>query len=152
LDDRLVEHLSKAPISDGGQYDMAANLLQQYGVVPQPIFPETYSSNSSSPLNKLLTTRLREHALILRRLHASLQGSLLTAQDRKSLLRSKKEELMQEIWRVLTATLGVPPSPDEKFTYEYVDKAGVAKVWEGTPKDFYKQFTSKTYPVTSLVF
>ncbi|KAF8515690.1 peptidase C1B bleomycin hydrolase [Hysterangium stoloniferum] len=148
LDDRLIEHLSKAPINDGGQYDMAANLLEQYGVVPQPIFPETYHSAQSSPLNTLLTTRLREHALILRRLHASLQGSSLTAQDRTSVLRTKKEELLQEVWRVLTATLGVPPSPEEKFTYEFVDKAGVAKVWEGTPKDFYKQFTSKAYPAT----
>jgi len=148
LDDRLIEHLSKAPINDGGQYDMAANLLEHYGIVPQPVFPETYSSTKSSPLNKLLTTRLREHALILRRLHASLQGSSLTAQDRTSILRGKKEELLQEVWRVLTATLGVPPSPEEKFTYEYVDKAGAAKVWEGTPKQFYNQFTSKAYPAT----
>lgn len=28
LDDRLVQHLSKDPVSDGGQLDMMQNLLQ----------------------------------------------------------------------------------------------------------------------------
>ncbi|KAF8531876.1 peptidase C1B, bleomycin hydrolase [Gautieria morchelliformis] len=146
LGDRLISHLAGSPVGDGGQYDMAANLLQRYGVVPQAIFPETHSSSKSPPLNKLLTTRLREHALILRRLYSSLTESLLTKDEQLSVLRSKKEELMREVWNVLTVTLGVPPNPDEKFVWEYVDKSGTAKMWEGTPKDFYKQFTSKAYP------
>jgi bleomycin hydrolase len=124
LDDRLINHLASNPVNDGGQFDMAANLLQQYGVVPQAIFPETHSSSKSSPLNKLLTTRLREHALILRRLHSSLAESVLTKTEQLSVLRSRKEELMREVWNVLTVTLGVPPNPDEKFTWEYVDKSG----------------------------
>ena len=101
---------------------MAANLLERYGVVPQAIFPESHSSGKSSPLNKLLTTRLREHVLILRRLHNSLSESLLTKDEQLSVLRNKKEELMSEVWNILTVTLGVPPNPDEKFTWEYVDK------------------------------
>ncbi|KAF8583880.1 bleomycin hydrolase [Ramaria rubella] len=148
LTDRLINHLASNPVNDGGQFDMAANLLGRYGVVPQPVFPESFSSSKSGPLNKLLTTRLREHALILRRLHASLANSSLTKEVRITVMRSKKEELMKEVWNVLTATLGVPPNPDDKFMWEYTDKSGVVKSWEGTPKDFYKQFSSKSYPAT----
>ncbi|KAF8578591.1 bleomycin hydrolase [Ramaria rubella] len=146
--DRLINHLASEPVNDGGQFDMAVNLLGRYGVVPQLVFPESFSSNNSGSLNKLLTTRLREHAFILRRLHASLANSLLTEEDRISVVRSKKEELMKEVWNVLTATLCVPPHPDDKFTWEHTDKSDVVKSWEGTPKDFYKQFSSKSYPAT----
>lgn len=143
-----MEHLAKNPVNDGGQYDMAVNLLATYGVVPQDIFPESYSSSNSSALNKILTTRLREHALILRRLHKSLMTTSFDGETRMHILRSKKEELMKEVWQILTITLRAPPSPDEIFTWEYVDKSGTAKSWAGTPKDFFKEFTSEAYPVS----
>lgn len=152
LNDRLVEHLAKNPVSDGGQYDMAINLLSNYGVVPRDVFPESHSSSNSGPLNKILTTRLREHALILRQLHTSLLTSSFDRETRTHILRSKKEELMKEVWRILTITLRAPPSPDEVFTWEYVDKSGTAKSWTGTPKDFFKEFTSKSYPVSWFSF
>lgn len=33
LDDRLVQTLLKDPVGDGGQWDMAANLVEKYGLV-----------------------------------------------------------------------------------------------------------------------
>lgn len=33
VDGRLVQALSAAPVNDGGQWDMAANLVQKYGLV-----------------------------------------------------------------------------------------------------------------------
>jgi len=54
---------------------------------------------------------------------------------------------MQEIYTVMSATLGVVPKPDEKFTWEYyedgegaVKGSGKVKSWTGTPKEFYKAF------------
>lgn len=35
LDDRVVQHLMKDPEEDGGQWSMAANLVEKYGLVPQ---------------------------------------------------------------------------------------------------------------------
>ncbi|KAK0914718.1 bleomycin hydrolase, partial [Friedmanniomyces endolithicus] len=32
LDSRLVQELLSAPVSDGGQWDMAANLIAKYGL------------------------------------------------------------------------------------------------------------------------
>ena len=149
LDDRVVNHISKDLISDGGQWDMAVNLLEKYGVIPQPIYPESFSSSSSSALNTLLKLKLRDHALVLRRLVASLKN--VDADTMKKTVRAKKEELMREVWTIMTATLGLPPRPDSKFTWDYYDKDGKPHTWKGTPREFYASFASNQYPVRVLV-
>ena len=63
---RLVMHLLSDPIQDGGQWDMWINLVDKYGVVPQSEMPESFSSSNSRVMNKLITRRLRENAMILR--------------------------------------------------------------------------------------
>lgn len=149
LDDRLVDHLSDDLISDGGQWDMVVNLLNNYGVVPLAMYPESFHSSASGPLNRLIKLRLREQALILRRLSEQLRNEeKLDQQQLVSVLRIKKEELMKEIYTIMTATLGVPPSPNKSFTWDYYDSDGKSGVWEGTPLEFYKTFVSKTYPVS----
>jgi len=142
LDSRLISHLATSPIGDGGQWDMARNLLERYGVVPQAIYPESYSSSNSSGINTVLTSRLREMALTLRELVKGEEvggATLMRA-------RAAKEEFMAEIWKAMTAAMGVPPRPDERFTWDYKDKDGRVKSWEGTPREFYKAFSSKQYP------
>ncbi|CAJ0917831.1 18729_t:CDS:2 [Entrophospora sp. SA101] len=57
VDSRLVQYLIQDPVSDGGQWDMIINLLEKYGVVPKSVFPESFSSSSSSHLNLLFTER-----------------------------------------------------------------------------------------------
>ncbi|THH05041.1 hypothetical protein EW145_g5087 [Phellinidium pouzarii] len=147
LDNRVVDYLSDDLISDGGQWDMAVNLLETYGIVPQPIYPESYSSSASKNLNTLLKLKLREHALVLRRLVSSLRASANS--DEATILktvRAKKEELMSDVWTIMTSTLGLPPRPEDRFTWDYYDKDGKPKSWTGTPTEFYKTFTSKQYP------
>ena len=62
-------------------------------------------------------------------------------------MRAKKEDLMSEVWAIMTATLGVPPRPDAPFTWDYYDRDGKPKSWTGTPIEFLKAFSSKQYPV-----
>ena len=108
-------------------------------MVPQPVYPESTHSSLSSPLNSLLKTKLREHSLILRRLSSSLRASgSLSDAEVLATLRSKKEELLKEVYSVMSATLGVPPQPDEKFVWDYYDKNGKPGSWEGTAREFYK--------------
>lgn len=124
---------------------------QTYGVVPQSVYPESFSSSSSRPLDKLVTLKLREHALILRDLSSTLRAtSSLSAEAITSLLRKKKEELLGEVWNIMSVTLGKPPGPDDTFVWDYEDGHGKVKRWEGTPKDFYKSFSSQSYPVGRL--
>ncbi|EJF65278.1 peptidase C1B bleomycin hydrolase [Dichomitus squalens] len=146
VDDRLVQYLAKELISDGGQWDMAVNLLETYGIVPQPVYPESLHSSLSSPLNTILKTKLREHALILRSLKASLRSnSAISDAALLAALRAKKEELLKEVYVVMSATLGAVPKPDEAFTWDYYDKSGKAGSWTGTPKEFYNAFAYDKY-------
>ncbi|KAG6894137.1 hypothetical protein C0992_007390, partial [Termitomyces sp. T32_za158] len=148
IDDRLINHLSGDLVSDGGQWDMVVNLVERYGLVPQAVFPESTHSSLSGPLNKLVKTKLREHALILRRLSSSLRASSVPEEVIVSTLRAKKETLVKEIYIILTATLGVPPAADERFTWEFTDTDGKFGKWQGTPLEFSRTFASKPYPVS----
>jgi len=145
VDDRLINHLSDDLISDGGQWDMVVNLLEAYGLVPQSVYPESTHSSLSSPLNALLKTKLREHALILRTLAETLRGAHVKEATVIATLRAKKEELIREVYSIMTATLGVPPNPNKKFVWEYIDTDEKVSRWEGSPKDYFEQFASKPF-------
>ena len=43
---RTVSYLLSDPINDGGQWDMAVNLVTKYGMLPKKCFPETFSCES----------------------------------------------------------------------------------------------------------
>ncbi|KAF9449174.1 peptidase C1B, bleomycin hydrolase [Macrolepiota fuliginosa MF-IS2] len=145
VEDRLINHLSGDLISDGGQWDMVVNLMETYGIVPQSLYPESTHSSLSSPLNALLKSKLREHALILRDLAVSLRGAHVMEDTVLATLRAKKEELIREVYTIMTATLGVPPKPTRKFVWEYIDTDGKVGRWEGSPLEFYEEFGTKPY-------
>jgi bleomycin hydrolase len=112
--------------------------MQRYGVVPKALYPESYSSSASGVLNELLQTKLREHALILRELYVSLETANTTKEAILEVVRARKESLMKEVYTIMTATLGVPPTADKRFVFDYCDKDGKSGRWEGTPIEFYK--------------
>jgi len=133
-----------------GNQHPAHSFAQTYGLVPQALYPESFHSSSSASLNNLLKLKLREHGLTLRALSATLRADpSLTPDQTTATLRAKKEELMQEIYTIMTATLGVPPGQDVPFKWEYYNEDGKYSKWEGTPIEFYKAFTTK-YSVGSL--
>lgn len=135
LDSRLVSFLNEAPVNDGGQWDMAFNLLEKYGAIPQALFPESFSSSASAKLGRLLTSKLREYALMLRGA-AATGGSL-------DQLRKIKSGFMAEVYSTLCITLGTAPKPDEPFTWDYYDKAGKFHTWTGTPLEFYAAYARR---------
>ena len=120
-------------------------------MVPQTVYPESTHSSLTGPLNKLLKTKLREHALVLRNLASSLRGAGLSEGDIIATLRSKKEVLLGEVYTVMTATLGVPPQPKDKFVWDYYDKDGKTGRWEGTAKQFYEVCRTLSYSVLLIV-
>ena len=98
---RLMMHLLKNPIQDGGQWDMWVNLINKYGVVPQSEMPESHSSSKSMRMNRMITRKLREFAQVLR--VTKLDG----ATDDQ--LQSVKAEQLGEVYKMLTIHLGQPP-------------------------------------------
>ena len=125
VDGRLVSALMAAPVNDGGQWDMIANLVAKYGLVPQSLYPDSWSAMNSAVMDRLLTTKLREDGLLLR--------GLKQKDASKDTIAFAKEKMMQEIVRILTLTLGPPPSAEDKFTWEFYDKTQKLKTMHMSP-------------------
>ena len=110
-DSRITCHLFASPAGDGGEWELFANLVRKYGVVPQWTMPETFHSSDSRAMNRVLDQKLREDGLRLR--EALAEGS--SAAD----IAHRKELMLGEIFRILTVFLGLPPTA---FDLEYRDK------------------------------
>ncbi|ROV97196.1 hypothetical protein VPNG_08821 [Cytospora leucostoma] len=144
LDSRLVQALVRAPLSDGGQWDMVYNLVRKYGLVPQVLYPDSFNAASSSVINSIVFTKLREDALILRNL---LKSPSTTA----SSLAAARAKMLKEIHAILTLTLGPPPAPTEEFVWQFADRAGRAREVRRTPLAFARDIWSPEFRVGSSV-
>ncbi|KAL8731143.1 MAG: hypothetical protein Q9181_004402, partial [Wetmoreana brouardii] len=136
LEGRLVQRLLEAPVGDGGQWDMAANLVEKYGLVPQSLYPDSFNASNSRVMSSLITTKLREDALELRRLATG------SSTDKQS-LGAVKDKMMREVHTILTIMLGPPPNPDKEFTWEYYDKEDKFQSITTTPLKFASELSSK---------
>ena len=52
--DRTVMHILSTGVHDGGQWDMFANIVRKYGVVPKDVYDETYQSSNTRNMNAQL--------------------------------------------------------------------------------------------------
>ena len=126
----LIAHLLSAPLNDGGQWDMFANLVEKYGVVPKDAMPETVSSSATQQMNAYMTLKLREFACTLRRAYA--EGVELAE------LQSRKEAMLETIYNMLCICLGKPP---KTFTLELHDKDDkFIRIADITPQRFFKEY------------
>lgn len=122
-DSQLIQHLLSDPTCDGGQWDMVANLINKYGLVPKSVYQETHHSSRSSELNSILKKKFREYACSLR-----------TSENKSQL----KEMFLAETYQILCKFLGSPPTT---FDWEYMDKSkNYHKVSGLTPNQFYNQY------------
>ena len=130
LDDIRLQFFFKNPINDGGTFCGVADLAEKYGVVPQSAQPETYSSENTSRMAKILKSKLREYGLELRRM----------VNDGKSSkeIENRKGEMLAKVYNILALTLG---EPVKEFTYQFRDKDGnaVGEAKKYTPMEFYKE-------------
>ena len=137
LDSRVVQELLGSPVGDGGQWDMVANLVHKYGLVPQTLYPDSYNAMNSSAMSSLITTKLREDALKLRDFATFKRHA-----TRDSLI-AMKAKMLQEIHLILTLMLGPPPSPSEEFTWEYTDANEKYHKVTKTPLEFAGELSEK---------
>ncbi len=129
-DSRLVSHLLSSPVSDGGQWDMFVGLVEKYGVMPKEAMPETFQSENTHFMNSIINTMLRKDALLLR--NALNEGRSSDEAE------GMKEEMLKEIYNILSICLGNPP---QSFDFEYVDKDKKYHLERAlTPKSFYSRF------------
>lgn len=137
LDSRLVQTLLQAPVNDGGQWDMANNIVFKYGLVPQSLYPDSYNAMSSSKMGHLITSKLRSDALTLRSLVTSTKSS-----SSKQKLLATKARMLREVHTILTLMLGPPPKPEEQFAWEYYDANNVYHSVKKTPLQLAQELSS----------
>ena len=100
IDSRYNETIFRRPTWDGGHFMGAVYLIEKYGVVPSSAMPETFTSQNSASLLRELRKLLRAYGLKMR-----------STTDPEAV----RAAALADVRRVLTATLGEPPS---SFTFE----------------------------------
>ncbi|MEE8858345.1 MAG: C1 family peptidase [Leuconostoc mesenteroides] len=132
LDSRRVAFLLTTPQQDGGQWDMIVSIIEKYGLVPQSIYPESKASSATTELNNTLNTLLRHDATVLR--------GLVAQQASKDKISNARNEMLANVYRLLSLTLGEPPV---QFDFEYRDELHNFHVERQlTPQDYYQKFVS----------
>jgi bleomycin hydrolase len=101
--DHYLNYLFKDPLGDGGQWDMAKEIIKKYGIVPKQIMPDTYHSKSSSGMNKFLTEKLKRDII---KLNQSID------------YESSIENMITETYHYLVGFLGTPP-----LNFDYIFKS-----------------------------
>ena len=131
FDDRMVEWLFKHPLSDGGTFTGVADNVAKYGLVPKGVIKESYTSDNTSAFSSLLTSKLREFGLELRKAHEN-------GKKEKELLKMKKEQL-KVVYKMLAQVYGVPPT---EFTWAPKDANGKYREEPQTytPQSFYQKY------------
>ena len=100
VDSRRNEALFRRPTWDGGHFMNAVYLIEKYGVVPSSAMPETFTSQNSASLLRELRKMLRAYGMQMR-----------VSTDPEAL----RVKALEDVRRVLTATLGEPPA---SFVFE----------------------------------
>ena len=130
VDDRTIHFLLSDPIGDGGQWNMAMNLIRKHGLVPKSAYPESNSSSSTRWMNSILKDILRSSACEIR--------EILDSGGSEKEARSHKDSRMEDIWRVLCIHLGTPP---ESFDWQWRDKdKEFHRRGKMTPQQFAEEF------------
>lgn len=109
---------------------MIINLVNKYGAVPHEVFPDNAQATATSALNYIVTEKLREYALVLRK--------LLSKGVPKQVITRVKDSMNKQVYNIISLALGSPPKPNDSFVWEFTDKDGKYKYFETNPKDFYK--------------
>ena len=92
IDDKMVRFFFQNPISDGGTFCGVADLAEKYGLVPMSVMPETYSSENTSRMARIISSKLREFGLELR--------DMVAKGKNKKAIQSRKAEMLGEVYHI----------------------------------------------------
>ncbi|HJM87250.1 MAG TPA: C1 family peptidase, partial [Candidatus Thalassarchaeaceae archaeon] len=111
LDDRTIGFILDHPSEDGGQWNMAINVINKHGLVPKSAYPESQSSSSTGWMNMNLR-------LLIRSIASELRGMIDDGGSVKD-AREHKNKRMEDVWQLLCIHLGTPPT---SFDWQWRDK------------------------------
>ncbi len=130
IDDQRVQFFFHHPLSDGGTFCGVADLSEKYGLVPQEVMPESFSSDNTSKARQLISSKLREFGLELRQ--------MVEKKESQKTIQKAKTTMLAQVYRMLEMTIGQPPT---EFTYAFKNKKGkaVGEPRKYTPQQFYQE-------------
>lgn len=131
MSDQTVEWLFKNPLSDGGTFTGVQDIVTKYGVVPAAVMTESYNANNTSKMASILSLKLRQWGLELRKMVAD--------KAKPAKVEARKQEMLGEVYHILSVCLGEPPT---EFDYQFKDPSGkpMGEVKHYTPKSFYDEY------------
>ena len=126
IDDREIEFMLRKGIRDGGYWQNFVYLINKYGIVPEYVFPDTYSSSNTKELNELLSKYLRKFTIEIRK------------NKNKNNINEIKEKTLQDVYNILCNCQGIPPN---QFDFEFKDKNNKYKIIKNiTPLEFFNTY------------
>jgi bleomycin hydrolase len=131
FDTRLVQCIFDTSFlfQDGGQWHMAVNLIEKYGVVPQSVFPDNEAALNSREFNQIFKMKLRQQGAKLR--------DMIEAKHASSKINQLKTQMIEEIYHMLLLHMGNPP---HTFDWEFVNKDKKFHAYRNlSPKTFYDE-------------
>ena len=142
MDDVRVQFFFKNPLNDGGTFCGAADLAPKYGLVPKSVQPETFSAENTSKISSLISSKLREYGLELRKMVAD--GKKAQA------INARKTEMLSTVYRMLALALG---EPVKEFTYQFRNRCGepVGEPRRYTPLEFYNETVGRQLAGTFIM-
>ena len=133
FEDQNVQWLFQHPLSDGGTFCGVQDAVMKYGLVPAEVMPESFAANNTSRMADIISLKLREYGLELRK--AVADGKKAKA------IETRKTEMLGDIYHILVLSLGEPPM---EFTWTMKDASGKpVSTKKYTPKSFYQEFFGK---------
>lgn len=134
IDDPTVRFFFKSPTNDGGTFCGVADLADKYGLVPKCVMPETYQSDNTTIMARLVKSKLREYGLELRKMVAD--------KKKPAAINQRKTEMLGVIYDMLAKTIG---EPVKEFKYAHRNKKGkiVGEEKTYTPQSFYEETVGK---------
>ncbi|MBQ1877784.1 MAG: C1 family peptidase [Erysipelotrichaceae bacterium] len=130
VEGRLFSWINRDPLGDGGQWDMIVNLVNKYGVCPKYAYPDSANARDTWKYTQLMTKRLREDAVVLRK---AVKDGL----SRKELLKTRRE-MLKEIYRILVIALGEPPVTFDLVVHDKDEK--LIEERDITPRQFFRKY------------
>lgn len=119
MKERYKLWITQDPLGDGGQFDMAKELVKKYGIVPKSAYPETHHSSSTGEMNKLLKIQLINDFETL---------SATQNPDVNSVINI----MVRRVYSMLVGFLGKPPT---RFTWDF-ESNKEHKHYDMTPLEF----------------
>ena len=134
--DRYTFQLYQDPMGDGGQWDMAKEIVKKYGMVPKSVFPDTHHSKASREMNGILTKQLKSDFKTLDSTDSSVIEETITI-------------MMKRVFDMLVSFLGRPPT---KFDWTFKSKDGKIHTMKNmTPLGFLEKTGFKPDEYVSVI-